>query len=508
VHIRNSSEEGVEGRTRIHWADVIAEELKGKPQVISTGITPSGPIHIGNMREILTGDAILRALRDIGEEARLIYIADDFDPLRKRYPFLPESYEEHIGKPLSRIPDPEGCCRNYADHFLNPFLDAMKELGVTPEVFRAHECYEKGMYVEAVKTALRRRDEIARILEEVSGRKIPEKWSPFHPVCPNCGKITTTTITGVDFKRETVDLRCSCGEEATVSMREGKLSWRVDWPARWKIFGVTVEPFGKDHATAGGSYDTGVRISREIFGYEPPYPVVYEWIMLKGKGAMSSSKGVVVEIGEMIKAIPEEVLRYMIMRVKPEKHIDFDPGLSLLSLVDEFEEARAKKTREYQLSDIGKKYPNAPFRHILTAVQIAPDLDGVMKVLRRGGYEEDREAVERIAEKARYWLERFAPPEVKFEIQKELPEAARNLPQEIKSALRTLAERLREGEWEAERIHREIYNVAEELNVKAPKIFQAIYLSILNKKSGPRAGWFLMSLGRDFVLRRLQEASS
>jgi len=501
-------EKDFEGRMRIHWADVIAGELKGRPQVISTGITPSGPIHIGNMREILTGDAILRALRDAGERAKLIYIADDFDPLRRRYPFLPESYEEHIGKPLSRIPDPEGCCDNYADHFLNPFLESMKELGVEPEVFRAHDCYEKGMYVEAVKVALKRRNEIAEILREVSGREIPDSWSPFHPLCPNCGRISTTTVTGFDERRETVEMRCSCGEEATVSMREGKLSWRVDWPARWKIFGVTVEPFGKDHATAGGSYDTGVRIAREIYDYEPPYPVIYEWIMLKGKGAMSSSKGIVIEIREMIRAIPEEVLRYMVMRVKPEKHIDFDPGLPVLSLVDEFEEARRENTRDYQLSDIGKKYPNVPFRHIVTAVQIASDLDGVMEVLRRGGYEDDPEAVQRMVEKARYWLERFAPDEVKFEVKKELPTSAKNLPDELKRALRILSERFEEIEWEAERIHREIYSVAEELDIKAPKIFQAIYLSILDKKSGPRAGWFLMSLGREFVVRRLQEASS
>ncbi|MBC7114111.1 MAG: lysyl-tRNA synthetase, class [Archaeoglobi archaeon] len=501
-------EKDIESRVKIHWADVIAEELKGRPHVISTGITPSGPIHIGNMREILTGDAILRALKDAGEQAKLIYIADDFDPLRKRYPFLPESYEEHVGKPLSRIPDPEGCCDNYADHFLIPFLESMKELGVEPEVFRAHECYEKGMYVDAVKEALKRRDEIAKILREVSGRELPDSWSPFHPVCPNCGRISTTEVTGFDEKRETVDMRCSCGEETTVSMREGKLSWRVDWPARWKIFGVTVEPFGKDHATAGGSYDTGVRISREIYGYEPPYPVIYEWIMLKGKGAMSSSKGVVIEIREMIRAIPEEVLRYMVMRVKPEKHIDFDPGLPVLSLVDEFEEARRNNTREYQLSDIGKKYPDVPFRHIVTAVQIASDLDGVMEVLRRGGYEDDREAIQRMVEKAKYWLERFAPPEVKFEVKKELPESAKNLPDDLKRALGVLSERFEEIEWEAERIHREIYSVAEELNIRAPKIFQAIYLSILDKKSGPRAGWFLMSLGRDFVVRRLQEASS
>ncbi|MFN3699430.1 MAG: lysine--tRNA ligase, partial [Dictyoglomus sp.] len=108
-----------------HWADIAAEEIiniKGKKNVVATGITPSGPIHLGNLREILTGDALYRALKEKGAEVDFIYIADTFDPLRKVYPFLPESYSEHVGKPISEIPDPEGCHENYAEHFLEPFL--------------------------------------------------------------------------------------------------------------------------------------------------------------------------------------------------------------------------------------------------------------------------------------------------------------------------------------------------------------------------------------------------
>ena len=77
----------------MHWADVVAEKLlkDGKRHVISSGITPSGPIHLGSMREILTADAIVRAVNDKGGKAELIYIADNADPLRKVYPFLDSS---------------------------------------------------------------------------------------------------------------------------------------------------------------------------------------------------------------------------------------------------------------------------------------------------------------------------------------------------------------------------------------------------------------------------------
>ena len=114
----------------IHWADVIAEKLeKSGPHTIATGITPSGPVHIGNMREVMTAEAVYRALLDRGVEAKLIYIADTYDRLRRLYPFLPESFTEHIGKPLSEIPCPMGCCASYADHFLKSILEKHGEAG-------------------------------------------------------------------------------------------------------------------------------------------------------------------------------------------------------------------------------------------------------------------------------------------------------------------------------------------------------------------------------------------
>ena len=304
----------------IHWADVVASEAlkKGNKHIIASGITPSGNIHIGNMREVVTADAAYRALLDAGSEAELLYIADTYDPLRKVYPFLDDSYEAHVGKPLSEIPCPCGNHPNYAQHFLEPFFRSLDQLGIKPAVYRADELYKAGAYVGAIKTSLVKRDEIARIIEKVSQRTLEPEWNPFNPICNECGRLTTTKVTGFNLESEIVDYTCSCGSSGTVSMRGGgKLTWRVDWPARWPILGVTVEPFGKDHASAGGSYDTGKRISSEIFEYPAPHPIVYEWINLKGKGAMSSSTGVTVTISDMLDVVPPEVLRYLIIRSKP-----------------------------------------------------------------------------------------------------------------------------------------------------------------------------------------------
>ncbi|MBN1324133.1 MAG: lysine--tRNA ligase [Methanotrichaceae archaeon] len=493
----------------IHWADVAAERLADRgPQTLATGITPSGPVHIGNMREVMTAEAIYRALQDRGAEARLIYIADNFDRLRRLYPFLQESFEEHVGKPLSEIPCPEGCCASYAEHFLQPFLASLEELDIRPQVFRADQLYKEGLFVDAIKTALLRRDDIARILKEVSGREVPSHWSPFDAICKDCGRTNTTRVAGFDLDRETVDYVCSCGYSGTASMRGGgKLVWRVDWPARWPLLHVTMEPFGKDHATSGGSYDTGKRISEEIYGYPAPHPVIYEWIHLKGKGAMHSSTGLVVTIKEMLDVVPPEVLRYLIIRTKPEKHIEFDPGLPLLTLVDEYDQ-RAGDSRALELSAIGEAEPfQIPFRHMVTAVQIARgDDEQLIKALERSGYETSRmgEILGR-ARNAEIWLARYAPQNVRFQVQEGLPSAVKNLGPDEKEGLRVLSERI--SGLEAQSIHDEIYAVAKDLGLDSKRLFQAIYLAFLGQRQGPKAGWFLASLDRDFVVLRLEEAA-
>ncbi len=494
----------------IHWADVAAEKLADRgPQTVATGITPSGQIHLGNMREVMTADAVYRALLDRGVEARLIYIADTYDPLRRLYPFLPKSFEEHVGKPLSEIPCPEGCCESYADHFLLPFFDSLDRLGIEPKVHRADRMYKEGLYVDVIKTALKRRDEIARILKEVSGRDLPQDWCPLDVICQECGRLNTTKITGFDLERETADYVCKCGHQGTASMRGGgKLAWRVDWPARWSILKVTMEPFGKDHATAGGSYDTGKRISEEIYNYPAPYPVVYEWIHLKGKGAMHSSTGIVVTIRDMLDVVPPEVLRYLIIRSKPEKHIEFDPGLPLLNLIEEYDR-RAGEERALELSTVGAEGPaQVPYRHMVTAVQIArDDPETLMAVLARSGYDtSNRDRIFSRAKNVRAWLDRYAPPFVKFQLQETLPSKVKNIDPESKEALGVLARRI-EGK-SAEDIHNEVYAVAEERGIDGKKLFQAIYVAFLGQKQGPKVGWFLASLDEEFVKERLIAASA
>jgi len=153
-----------------HWADEIADEIlkQGRgPHEISTGISPSGEIHIGNLREVITADVIYRVLKERGIEVTLNYVADNFDPLRKVYPFLDASvYSNHIGKPLSEFPCPCGRHASYAAHFLEPFLASLERLRIHVKVYYADQMYKSGFLLPQIVQALKGRDAIARILHE------------------------------------------------------------------------------------------------------------------------------------------------------------------------------------------------------------------------------------------------------------------------------------------------------------------------------------------------------
>jgi lysyl-tRNA synthetase class 1 len=500
-----------------HWADLLADDIinqRGRRHVVNTGITPSGEIHIGNMREVVTADALHRVLAERGDASRLLYIADTYDPLRHVYPFLdPQCYRDEVGKPLSEIPCPCGQHSSYAEHFLAPFLRSLEQLGILPTVHRADQLYKAGAYSETIVIALQQRNQIRKILKEETGREISDDWSPFNPLCPGCGRITQASVVGFSAEARTVDYVCGCGTQGTVSMAGGgKLTWRVDWPARWKIFGVTVEPFGKDHASKGSSYDTGVRIAREVYGIEPPYPVPYEWLSLAGKGDMSSSKGNVLSIHAMLEVVPPEVLRYLILRVPPQRSIRMDPGLPLLQLIDEYDDAEAKNrdSRALELSSISGIQPvGVPFRHMVTVVQAAQgDMEQWMEILRRNGYRVDN--VEGLRQRAAYaqrWLETFAPEELRFRVQDEIPSTAHELTAEQKQALQLLGERLQPG-MTGEQIHQLIYTLKDELGAKPDLLFKAIYSVLLGKTQGPRAGWFLSTLDTIFVKQRFAAAAA
>lgn len=319
-------------------------------------------------------------------------------------------------------------------------------------------------------------------------------------------------VLGFDEKKQTVGYVNEDGFEAEVPMAGGgKLTWRLDWPARWQILGVTFEPFGKDHASRGGSYDTAKRFVTEVFDYELPHPAVYEWISLAGGGDMSSSKGNVISIAEMVDVMPAEVLKYSVTRVKPTKRITFDPGLPILTLLDEFDDptSKSRNHRAVELSKISSLPPlGIPFKHIVSLFQITQgNIKQMQEILMRAGYENPKqEVLENRVAYASKWLEKFAPEDMKFEIQENLPPLVSELSTMQREGLGELATSLQDS-MDASDVHSLLYGLKDSKGLQPKEIFEAVYVSILGKRKGPRAGFFLASLDHDFVVNRFQEAS-
>lgn len=204
----------------MHWADVVAKKLleKKDTHVLATAITPSGPIHVGNLREVLTTEAIYRSLCNQCS-ARLIYIADTFDPLRRVYPFLPDSYSQYVGMPLSNIPCPCGSHDNYAAHFLEPFFSSIEELGVKPQRNYAHEMYRNGMFNKTIKIALDNANVIRDIIKTISQRDLPDSWMPFNALCESCGRLNGIVHA---YTYPMISYTCSsCHTEGSVDIRIG-----------------------------------------------------------------------------------------------------------------------------------------------------------------------------------------------------------------------------------------------------------------------------------------------
>jgi len=502
----------------MHWADVVAEKLleDGKKHIISSGITPSGPIHLGSMREILTADAIVKAVNDKGGEAELIYIADNADPLRKVYPFLDSKvYDKYVGMPLAEIPAPDGK-GSYDQHFLRPFFQSLETVGVFPKVVENYNSYKKGHFAEATKLFIDNRDETRNILEKISGRQLPKKWFPW-TFLNNDGTLTDGEVLTVEWPNVTFINKN--GEKVTNNMAkgEGKLPWRLDWPAKWKILNVTFEAFGKDHATKGGSYDTGKEISERILKSKTPLDLVYEWIHLKGKGAMHSSSGIVISAEEMLTMAPPEVIRWIVMKPQPNRHIDFDPGLGLLNMVDRYDKTEQdyhegkledNEKRAFELSQVKKinkeKPKPLPYKHLVTLSQSKTNLNEIVEALQRTGEasEIDEDKLDERVKCIKNWIQNYAPESVVFEIQKEKPEI--NFDDEQKKYIKLISEKLKEIEWTPENIHNSFYDLQEKNQIPAKNFFRIMYNILLDKERGPRLGFFLATMDKQFIIERLE----
>ena len=265
-------------------------------------------MHLGNLREFLTVHFVAEELRRRGLDTRHLHVWDDYDRFRKVPVGVDPSWSDHIGRPLTAVPDPDGCHDSWAAHFKAPLRDALHAMGVDMDEVSQTERYQAGHYRDAVLTAVRERDAIEAVLarhrtkavelesadeDEAAGSGDLARF-PYKPYCRDCGR-DTVTLTAYD--EETTDLAYTCdltGYEGVTNLTtdfEGKLVWKVDWPMRWAFEHVDFEPAGMDHATPGSSFTVGHELVESIFGMPRPAWFGYGFVGFAGVQKMSSSAG-------------------------------------------------------------------------------------------------------------------------------------------------------------------------------------------------------------------------
>ncbi|WP_262701540.1 MULTISPECIES: lysine--tRNA ligase [Streptomyces] len=351
--------------TETDWVSRFADEViaeadrraPGKPVVVASGLSPSGPIHLGNLREVMTPHLVADEIRRRGRECVHILSWDDYDRYRKVPAGIDPSWSEHIGKPLTSVPAPPGSAYpNWAEHFKAPMAEALREMGIEFHPISQTEMYTSGAYREQILHAMRHRREIDAVLDryrtkDKPGAKKPKQqqkpvdeaelaaaegsgaaaeddgsageagYYPYKPYCSVCER-DVTTVTSYDDETTELAYTCACGHGETVRLSEhnrGKLVWKVDWPMRWAYEGVVFEPSGVDHSSPGSSYVVGGQIVREVFGGEQPIGPMYAFVGISGMAKMSSSKGGVPTPADALEIMEAPLLRWLYARRRPNQ---------------------------------------------------------------------------------------------------------------------------------------------------------------------------------------------
>lgn len=366
------------------FADEVIEESErrapGKPVVVASGLSPSGPIHLGNLREVMTPHLVADEVRRRGHRVRHLISWDDYDRFRKvpqGVAGVDDSWAEHIGKPLTSVPAPQGSTYpNWAEHFKAAMVESLADLGVEFDGISQTAQYTSGVYREQILHAIRHRGDIDAILDQYRTKKAPPKkqqqkpldeaeleaaegsgaadeddgssgsagYFPYKPYCGNCEKDLTTVTSYVDDTTELSYTCTACGFAETVRLNEfnrGKLVWKVDWPMRWAYEGVVFEPSGVDHSSPGSSFQVGGQIVG-IFGGKQPIGPMYAFVGISGMAKMSSSKGGVPTAADALKIMEPQLLRWLYARRRPNQSFKIAFDQEIQRLYDEWDKLDAK----------------------------------------------------------------------------------------------------------------------------------------------------------------------
>lgn len=530
------------------WGDKLVDEFletrqteisQKKKLIIRDEKTISGHPHVGSLRSFVLHATISDILRQRQVDHQYLYELNDTDAFDSVPKYVPASWSEHLGKPLRHVPAPDESDRSFAQYFAEIYTSALTDEKYSVDFYYNSEAYLAGDYDKYIRLAIEHRHEIRKIYKEVSGGEKPESWYPLQVVCDSCGKIATTKIT--DWDGEEVTYSCTaktryiegCGHQAKKSPFKGNstLPWKVEWAAKFCVKDVDLEGAGKDHYAAGGSRHIANRICTEIFGQRSPFDIRHEFILIGG-AKMSSSAGTGMTVQDLHGLMPCYLFRFMMIYKDIMKTINFTPdGDTIPVLFDTYDQAVGEylkpkddestnqdRARLIELTHFYEPEKNLDrylprFSQIAFLVQV-PHLDITGKVAEMKGApltDLDQEELQLRVDMAHRWLEQYSPERYQFKIQEdEVPESALELSALQKDLLAKIASFLESqpAKVDGESLHGFIHSLKKETGCEPRELFGAIYHAIFGRPSGPKAGFLLSTLEKEWLIKRFQEIAN
>jgi len=528
-------------------SDVIAEASRrhpGVPPTCASGISPSGAVHLGNLRELMTPHLVADEVRRADHACRHILSWDDYDRFRRVPKGYPETFAEHVGRPLTSVPDPVGDChRDWAEHFKAPLREALDRLGVQVTEISQTEMYTSGAYLDQIILAMRRRTDIGAIIRRYQTRQteVDEEaradYYPFRPYCTTCGRDDTTVVAFDDDTTE-ITYTCACGARiGPVPIAEvgGKLVWKVDWPMRWAYERVTFEPAGVDHSSPGSSFTVGRHLVEDIFGGEMPLHFMYAFVGTQGQAKMSGSLGGAPTPKDALEIFEAPILRWLYARRRPEQSITLAFDDQVGRAYDEWDAltrkvtagtaepasvaiyTRSSSTAGGKLSQTPKPMPFGTVASIFDIT--AGDEDQELRILRDLTPEAPIESLDEVRPRldcARAWVLGYLPEEKRTQI-RDIPDEAllAGLTEQERHALKLLVDGMADN-WSHQGMTTLVYGIPKlirgldisapptpELKVAQRAWFALLYGLLIGKDTGPRMPTLLLALGQDRVRRLL-----
>jgi lysyl-tRNA synthetase, class I len=521
---------------------------EGRPVTVSSGASPSGPVHLGNLREFLTVHFVADELHRRGIPVRHLHVWDDFDRFRRVPAGVDPAWAEHIGRPLSEVPDPWECHDSWAEHFKEPLRAALAELGVEMEEVSQTERYRAGVYREMVRTAIEHRDEIEAILARHRTRKAAEPVEseaeedppagpsgdlarfPFKPYCGSCGR---DTLDLTDFTDPVLSYTCRvCDHHGRFDLdsdTDGKLVWKVDWPMRWAFEHVDFEPAGMDHATPGSSFTVGHELVEGVFGMPRPAWFGYAFVGFAGVQKMSSSAGGAPTAADALRILEPPILRWLYVRRQPRQAFNIDFGPEVVRLYDEWDALgrKAETKRDVAVLAFERAAATAsagtlptprvvvPFRTLASVADVtAGSAELISRVIGRVGHEHSSvDDLEPRLSRAIHWTTEFVPDSDRTVV-RETPDTDRlaTLSSRESTWLRLLLDELPDGDLDVEPVTSLVYGVpklahglaldagpTDEVKADQKEFFRLLYNLLVGKDRGPRLPTLIVALGPEKV---------